>query len=199
MISELLFQSNKVTDVMNQVWTGGVGSTVARENLWFWHSNPQDGMEYQNFWQGWSGGEQSSGDLKDNFAYGIKMSRQFPIRKGQKAKEQLTDYYFWNLDSLETKHPYICERPQSNIGCIVDEGEGYMGKAMRTQSGAICKPWDLPEIGFWFGQDEIQKLGPLQGWKFISCSYCQELCQQASWPLIGCTRMNNQSEARSAS
>ena len=35
-----------------------------------------------------------------------------------------------------------------------------------------------------------------QGWKLISCSHCQELCQQASWLLIGCTRVNNQSEAR---
>ena len=24
-----------------------------------------------------------------------------------------------------------------------------------------------------------------QGWKFMSCSHCQELCQQASWLLIG--------------
>ena len=38
-----------------------------------------------------------------------------------------------------------------------------------------------------------------QGWKSMSCSHCQELCQQASWLLIGCTRVNNQSEARSAS
>ena len=37
-----------------------------------------------------------------------------------------------------------------------------------------------------------------QGWKFMSYSQCQELCQQASCLLIGCTRVNNQSEARSA-
>ena len=38
-----------------------------------------------------------------------------------------------------------------------------------------------------------------QGWKFSSCCHCQEFGQQASWLLIGCTRVNNQSEARSAS
>ena len=27
-----------------------------------------------------------------------------------------------------------------------------------------------------------------QGWKFMSCSHCQELGQQANWLLIGCTR-----------
>ena len=26
--------------------------------------------------------------------------------------------------------------------------------------------------------------GQPQGWKFMSCSHCQELCQQASWLLI---------------
>ena len=38
-----------------------------------------------------------------------------------------------------------------------------------------------------------------QGLTFLSCSHCQELCQQASWLLIGCTRVNNQLEARTAS
>ena len=38
-----------------------------------------------------------------------------------------------------------------------------------------------------------------QGRKLMSCSHCQELRQQASWLLIGYTRGNNQSEARTAS
>ena len=38
-----------------------------------------------------------------------------------------------------------------------------------------------------------------QGWKFMSYVHCQELSQQASWLLIRCTRVNNQSEARTAS
>ena len=37
------------------------------------------------------------------------------------------------------------------------------------------------------------------GWKFMSCRHCQELCQPSSWLLIGSTRVNNQSEARSVS
>ena len=32
------------------------------------------------------------------------------------------------------------------------------------------------------------------GWKFMSCTHCQELDQQASWLLIGYTRVNNQSD-----
>ena len=35
----------------------------------------------------------------------------------------------------------------------------------------------------------------VQGWKFMSCSNCQELGKQANLLLIGCTRVNNQSVA----
>ena len=37
-----------------------------------------------------------------------------------------------------------------------------------------------------------------QGRKLMSCSHCQEMGQQASWLLIGYTRMKNQSEDNSA-
>ena len=39
----------------------------------------------------------------------------------------------------------------------------------------------------------------IQGWKFMSCSHCQEFGKQKSWLLIGFTGVNNQSGARSAS
>ena len=54
MLSELLYSSSRVTNVMDeviretlpipktsksQVWTGGVGSNIARKNVWFWHNN----------------------------------------------------------------------------------------------------------------------------------------------------------------
>ena len=41
--------------------------------------------------------------------------------------------------------------------------------------------------------------GVQQGWKLMSCTHCQELGQQASWLLNGCTRVNNKSEAMKAS
>ena len=166
MISELLFQNSRVTDIMNEVWTGGVGSNVARKNVWFWHSDTDKPMEFRNFWKGWSGGDRSATEIKDNFAYGIKMSRQFPLRTGTAKKNQLTDYYFWNLESFDTKLSYICERPQIDIGCMEGEGLEYYGNARRTQSGEFCKSWQSPEIGFWFDQAEIQKLGPLQNNNF---------------------------------
>ena len=39
----------------------------------------------------------------------------------------------------------------------------------------------------------------IQGRNLLSCSHCQELCQQASWLLIGSPRVNNQSKARKVS
>ena len=30
------------------------------------------------------------------------------------------------------------------------------------------------------------------GWKFMTCTHCQELRQQPNWLLIGCTRVTNQ-------
>ena len=35
--------------------------------------------------------------------------------------------------------------------------------------------------------------------KLVSCSHGQELGQHVTWHLIGCTRVNNQSEARTTS
>ena len=42
-------------------------------------------------------------------------------------------------------------------------------------------------------------LNSTQGRKFVGCSHCQELGKPAYWLLIGYTRVNNQSEAGSAS
>ena len=64
LISEMLFQSSLTTTSMDQVWTGGVGSFIARKNVWFWHSNTEKVMEFRNFWRGWSGGDRL--DLDDS-------------------------------------------------------------------------------------------------------------------------------------
>ena len=52
----------------------------------------------------------------------------------------------------------------------------------------VAAPEDKEEVDF-FSQE--QSAGG-QGWKLMSCSHCLELCHlQASWLLIGCTRVNN--------
>ena len=61
-ISEMLLKSSLTTTRMDQVWTGGIGSYIARKNVWFWHSNTEKVMEYRNFWKGWSGGDRLDSD-----------------------------------------------------------------------------------------------------------------------------------------
>ena len=58
---------------------------------------------------------------------------------------------------------------------------------MWTLLGPILAAVFVPSA---FGQSQRRRpsysvLAP-QGWKFISCSHCQELDQQTSWLLIGC-------------
>ena len=70
-----------------------------------------------------------------------------------------------------------------------------------VQAHRTANNWDtIPSKGAGPTFSEVlDVLTSPQGWKFMSCSHCQELCQRVSWLLIGCTRVNNQSEAISAS
>ena len=38
--------------------------------------------------------------------------------------------------------------------------------------------------------------GVVLGWRFMSCSHCQQISQNSSWPLIGCMKVSNQSVDR---
>ena len=48
-----------MTGLLDEVWTGGVGSVVARKNVFFWHSDTDKPMNFRNFWRGWSGGQRT--------------------------------------------------------------------------------------------------------------------------------------------
>ncbi len=42
------FRTINTAKPCGQVWTGGVGSNIARKNVWFWHSDTDKLMEYRN-------------------------------------------------------------------------------------------------------------------------------------------------------
>lgn len=66
---------------MAEVWTGGVGSNIARKLHWFWHSDTEI-IEWSNFWPGWSGGDRAdpTRELQQHNAMGIKLGRSFPLQ-----------------------------------------------------------------------------------------------------------------------
>ena len=69
-----------------------------------------------------------------------------------------------------------------------------MGRTLSEEKvEAMIRRADLNEDG----QIDLEEFAN-QGWKFMTSSHCQELGQQARLLLIGCTRVNNQSEARTA-
>ena len=116
---------------MDHVWTGGVGSNIARKNVWFWHSDTEKVMNYRNFWKGWTGGDRiDRATLHSN--QGIKLSRAFPYnpRGGRGTqKQQATDYYFWNLEDFSQQLGFICEKRQQDIGCVEVENTALSGLA----------------------------------------------------------------------
>ncbi len=49
------FRAMNTAKPCGQVWTGGVGSNIARKNVWFWHSDTDKLMEYRNMEKLWGG------------------------------------------------------------------------------------------------------------------------------------------------
>ena len=98
---------------------------------------------------------------------GITMQRKFRYVKPSQSQPRLIDYYFWALESLNSKLPYICEKPQKNIGCVEGNGENYQGIADRGESGVKCQPWNSPYLSMVLDDDKIKNLGDL------NTNYCR--------------------------
>ncbi len=72
----------------------------------------------------------------------------------------MVDYYFWALEDLQTRLPFICERRIKDIGCIDGNGQGYNGDANRGESGDLCLPWNSPFATMVLDPQNIKQLGP---------------------------------------
>ena len=60
-------------------------------------------------------------------------------------------------------------------------GADYSGAASRTKTGAPCTKWDSPEIGEWFTEEQLAKLGSLEG-----NNMCRNPDDEAEpWCLVG--------------
>lgn len=119
---------------------------------------------FRNWWPGWSG-ERKGIDLQGS-SKAVKLSRKFEFVQKYKREERLTDYYFWALDDLRARLAFLCERKQTDIGCIEGKGESYRGHANIGESGDPCMPWDSPQLSFVLDPQLIPNLGPLNGNNF---------------------------------
>ena len=81
--------------------------------------------DFKKWWPSWNGERAGSTALsfdRQNYM-GISMKRKFdfvkPRRNRQQTVERFIDYYFWGLRELQSKLPFICQKPKKNIGCVV--------------------------------------------------------------------------------
>ena len=112
------------------------------------------------------------------------------LKRKEKEFEETMDHLQADIDSLESERGELKDKVKQMSKKALIQG---LSKSQMMSEGPSSLGPSVPSP---------VRDSPLliqQGWKFISCSHCQELGQQASWLLIGCTRVNNQSEARSAS
>ena len=189
LISELLLHSKYSFGLLSHVWTGGKAQSNGRRRaptlFWTASSNPIGGKYwfhgknvnlfreinftkflifagFKKWWEGWQGKKVGNTQMEEN-RMGISLQRKFKYQKAhQSYDERLIDYYFWALENLNTKLPFICERAQKDIGCINDgNGENYYGNANRGETGDICESWNSAFLSSILEPDKIQKLGDL--------------------------------------
>ena len=93
---------------------------------------------------------------------GIALKRKFNFNQypGQR-QERLVDYYFWALEDLHERLPFICERPQKDIGCYEGNGASYQGIANRGEAGDLCLNWTSPYLNMVLNEAQIANLGDL--------------------------------------
>ena len=122
---------------------------------------------FKSWWPGWQGEKKGRPLSLDENYMGITMQRKFRYVKPSQSQPRLIDYYFWALESLNSRLPYICEKRQKNIGCIEGNGENYQGIADRGESGIKCQSWNSTYLSMVLDDDKIKNLGDL------NTNYCR--------------------------
>ncbi|XP_076317919.1 neurotrypsin-like isoform X2 [Tachypleus tridentatus] len=123
--------------VTSKVHIGGSQSN----NVWKWNSSSK---EIQNF-QKWFNKNNSVATLNASSLKTACLVLQNVFNHPNYRSIEM-EYFFWNSQDCDAKLPYICEKPQKNIGCIHGKGLNYKGKANVTEHRSACMRWDNPEI-----------------------------------------------------
>ena len=91
-----------------------------------------------------------------------------------------------NMQPRRTK----AEPQKPAFSVLADQDNKNRTPSKRNEtSGAVAAAKPLRDLnGALNNKAPRTPLGGNQGWKFMCCSRCQELCQQTSWLLIGCKK-----------
>ena len=92
---------------------------------------------------------------------GSRKNSTVTFRYPGQRQERLVDYYFWALEDLHERLPFICEKPQKDIGCYVGNGASYQGIANRGEAGDLCLNWTSPYLNLVLNEVQIANLGDL--------------------------------------
>ncbi|KAJ9578455.1 hypothetical protein L9F63_005325, partial [Diploptera punctata] len=159
-ISEWLIQ---LEPNISNILTSGVGVSVPERSLWVWEGSLAP-FRFTKWWPGWTN-EIVKAPRTGDRPLCIVAKRVFPCEHAYYTSEGITDidvhshehlkmrmcatnYFYWHTEdcSITHSHPYICERPLDDIGCLERESQDYKGTANVTANGLPCIKWDDPSI-----------------------------------------------------
>ncbi|XP_021942881.1 uncharacterized protein LOC110841538 isoform X2 [Zootermopsis nevadensis] len=159
-ISEWLLQ---IQPNITNILTAGVGVSVFQRPLWVWEGSLAP-FKFTKWWSGWTNNLRSPPKTGDR-PICIVAKRVFPCEHAYYTSDGISDvgidshehqrvrmcaanYFYWDTEdcSITHSHPYVCERPLDDIGCVNVEKYNYQGSANVTASGLPCLHWDDPLI-----------------------------------------------------
>jgi len=104
-------------------WIGGVLDSLAGKSFLLWHHS-----------------------VKPASFSGLSNELTLETTSGVVIR-QIGSRMHWFPSPLNGNHSFVCESPQLDVGCLSeDTGAEYLGAAARGESGAVCLPWNTPEL-----------------------------------------------------
>ncbi|CAG2061694.1 unnamed protein product, partial [Timema podura] len=177
--------------------TSGVGVSVFGRSVWIWEGSEQP-FSFTKWWTGWTNDVQVPPSTKDR-PLCVEARRLFPCQHPYYSSAEDgslcgANYFYWDIEdcAVSHTHPYICEKPHLDIGCVAGVGQEYAGAANVTINGMPCIHWDLEEVVPYLrfkvseaertmsltGHNYCRNVGGTEGhpWCFVGPRGMMELC-----------------------